>query len=78
MKLVISSSQFGFEGKEKERAKMEKAISQISDAIDNVYEATWEDSGSDHLEISRSYDQDFYTVENIKYVWRAIKANKLV
>ena len=75
MRLEIVSHQVSFVGKFKEEQKIEKALALLADRMcihspayfDNSYEP------DDYYDLGFAYEQDDWTIENIKHFWREIK-----
>ena len=74
MKFVVSSSQFGFVGKIKERENIELALEKILNVVDSLgCIEDDEDNFLDILEITYGYDMDVYTVQELRDIWKKLK-----
>ena len=74
MRLEVVNGQVGFIGKANEEKKIEKALEKLGEHM-NL------EGGMEHdvceftntCEITEVDDMDFYTVEDVKAIWRAAK-----
>jgi hypothetical protein len=77
MRLQVVNEQAGFVGKFKEKAKIESALEMLSTEMLGFAEAghyEYTDEECNVCEIDFAYDPYEYTVDDIKHIWRSIKA----
>ena len=77
MKLQVVNQQAGFVGKFKEKKKIEQALELLSTEMYGFAEAAgceFIDEECDVCEMDFAYDPDEYTVNDIKRMWRGVKA----
>jgi hypothetical protein len=75
MKIEVVNSQISFVGKMKELAKAERAIglmaSELSDNSPRLGDNSQEED--DYMDIGFLYEQDEYTIAEIKFHWKNVK-----